>query len=830
MTKRILRGDAPTQAQIDQLASSATGLITLGINGKTGVSVASWNAAAIAAAWNASTLPEFAEVTASVDGDDVLLTSDTPGRPFEVRGLVNGEATADDEQLVTLSPEGGTFGGTFPLSFSGQTAAAIAATALPSVVEAALEALSSIGAGNVQVTGEPGAWRVRFMGALADVDQPELTTDRTNLTGGNAGVTIATLQDGDSGASSPLLVTEETAGGPGTNEQRRFRFTADPGVSLSLITLRFQSLGATGNAYSTTFPASAPLSTIKAALGGLQAKFTGTFAGQTYGADNLTVTGDLNNSWLDPENGVLVEFGGVWAGTDITRDIELVRYAGAAASLERTTVQDGVPGPNEVQSLRLIGPTAGTGYRLKLGDTVTAPILWTAAAAEIVQALNVALGLIAVRLPDSPPQDVDETLQANYVHDGIIYLEFGGAGYQSTDVPLLEVIGVGAEEVQQVAVSSDAWKGQVTFTLDDQTAAAVDWDCTAAELETALEALSNVGAGLVTCYGGPWPAAAITAQFDASLGNLPQLTAVHTLTNAGIAVSTIQQGGAAVVVTEVQRSRGPQHWDDPLNWADESGLPGVPGSDDDVSLELARAELFYGLRQRCRCTADPTTDRLTLSTGRATFWEGQALTVRSSGTLPGGLSAATTYYAVNVSGASLQLSLTPNGDAVDLTDAGTGVHQMGVLLQNLFIDSRFAGSKLGLPRTNPAGYDEYRPLKLELWATNIEIGAGQGGGSSRLKLSTGDQPTAIEVIATGGGTEAGVPAALWDGSHPDNRLEVVDGELGIALFPEDAAQFGKLVQRAGQVIIGRDVAVGAIRRTGGELTILGAAVNGETFL
>jgi hypothetical protein len=155
---------------------------------------------------------------------------------------------------------------------------------------------------------------------------------------------------------------------------------------------------------------------------------------------------------------------------------------------------------------------------------------------------------------------------------------------------------------------------------------------------------------------------------------------------------------------------------------------------------------------------------------------------------------------------------------------------VGVRLANLFVDSRFAGSKLGLPRTNPAGYDEYRPLKLELWATSIEIGAGQGSGSTRIKLATGDQPTSIEVIATGGSTEAGIPAVLWDGDHVDNRLEVVDGEFGIALFPEDSAQFGKLVQRAGQVIIGRDVTVGAIRRTGGELTMLGATVNGETFL
>src|SRR5690606_16591400 len=128
------------------------------------------------------------------------------------------------------------------------------------------------------------------------------------------------------------------------------------------------------------------------------------------------------------------------------------------------------------------------------------------------------------------------------------------------------------------------------------------------------------------------------------------------------------------------RSRGPLHWDDPLNWADDSGLPGVPGAGDVVTLDSAVTDLLYGLRQRCAFTADPTTDRLTLSTGRATFLEGQSLRVRSSDTLPGGLSDATTYYAVNVTDASLQLALTAGGDAVAITNAGTGSHEIGVRL------------------------------------------------------------------------------------------------------------------------------------------------------
>ncbi len=50
--------------------------------------------------------------------------------------------------------------------------------------------------------------------------------------------------------------------------------------------------------------------------------------------------------------------------------------------------------------------------------------------------------------------------------------------------------------------------------------------------------------------------------------------------------------------------------------------------------------------------------------------------VNEDGGLPGGLSAGPgqTYFAISVSGATLKLSLTSGGSAVDITTAGTGTH------------------------------------------------------------------------------------------------------------------------------------------------------------
>jgi hypothetical protein len=62
--------------------------------------------------------------------------------------------------IFTVAITGSPTGGTWPLSFNGQTAGGIAYNAATSAVKTALEGLSTIGAGNVDVTGTPGNYVV----------------------------------------------------------------------------------------------------------------------------------------------------------------------------------------------------------------------------------------------------------------------------------------------------------------------------------------------------------------------------------------------------------------------------------------------------------------------------------------------------------------------------------------------------------------------------------------------------------------------------------------------------------------------------------------------
>lgn len=83
-----------------------------------------------------------------------------------------------------------------------------------------------------------------------------------------------------------------------------------------------------------------------------------------------------------------------------------------------------------------------------------------------------------------------------------------------------------------------------------------------------------------------------------------------------------------------------------------------------ICVDRARADLAF--------TASPTSDQLWRTDHGLV--DGDTVTLSTDGTLPGGLSTGTTYYVVNAVQDFFQVSLTSGGDAVDITDAGTGNH------------------------------------------------------------------------------------------------------------------------------------------------------------
>lgn len=96
-------------------------------------------------------------------------------------------------EIQTITTTGTPAGGTFTLSFAGSTTTSIVYNAAAAVIQAALQALDTIGAGNVICTGGPlpGGVICTFGGDLAGIDVPVMTAT-SSLTGGTTPAVVIT--------------------------------------------------------------------------------------------------------------------------------------------------------------------------------------------------------------------------------------------------------------------------------------------------------------------------------------------------------------------------------------------------------------------------------------------------------------------------------------------------------------------------------------------------------------------------------------------------------------------------------------------------------------
>jgi hypothetical protein len=119
----------------------------------------------------------------------------------------------NEVQAVSIS---GTTGGTFKLEFEGQKTAAVAFSASAAELKAALEALSTIGAGNVEVA-KPSQFSVTFIGKFAHTSVPLMVPDGTSLTGTKPKITVSETTKGFGGHIGEGTLTEASGVAAYTN-------------------------------------------------------------------------------------------------------------------------------------------------------------------------------------------------------------------------------------------------------------------------------------------------------------------------------------------------------------------------------------------------------------------------------------------------------------------------------------------------------------------------------------------------------------------------------------------------------------------------------------
>jgi len=144
-------------------------------------------------AWNASAADVQAALEA-LDGiapGDIIVTLDDQVYTVEFIGdlaaLDVDEMTADDT-LLTLGIDPGS--ATVETTVAGVPPTELAWNASAAVVQAALEALPNIGAGNVDVTLEGSTYTIEFVGGLSWTDVPEVTTVDSLIDGVGIGWTV----------------------------------------------------------------------------------------------------------------------------------------------------------------------------------------------------------------------------------------------------------------------------------------------------------------------------------------------------------------------------------------------------------------------------------------------------------------------------------------------------------------------------------------------------------------------------------------------------------------------------------------------------------------
>jgi len=99
----------------------------------------------------------------------------------------------------------------------------------------------------------------------------------------------------------------------------------------------------------------------------------------------------------------------------------------------------------------------------------------------------------------------------------------------------------GTNEVQTLTITGTPTGGTFTITYDGVTSAAIAYNANAAAVQSALEAMSNIAVGDVTCGGGALPGTPVTITFGGSLAgtDVPLATTTGSLTGGTTPTATI---------------------------------------------------------------------------------------------------------------------------------------------------------------------------------------------------------------------------------------------------------------------------------------------------
>ncbi|MBL8827337.1 MAG: autotransporter-associated beta strand repeat-containing protein, partial [Planctomycetaceae bacterium] len=388
---------------------------------------------------------------------------------------------------------GGATSGTFQLSFAGATSSAanaISFLADPSEVQAALQSISTIGSGNVIVTGLPGNYYVNFANSLANRDVPSLGLDGSLLQGVSPTVY---------GFSDQAMVVQQ---GLSLSEIQQVLFTASGGnFNLSF-----------NGASTSALPFNSSTGAVAAALNALPT---------IQAVGNVTVAGSVG--------AYQVTFSGSTQGVS-QLGFNPAALLGTSGTVKVQTFQQGGAPANESFNLNLPNSSSGMSLTYR-GQTVTVPPGVPLTATQVRQSLESIVGVGNVNVVLAATSGAFGVLAAtagSSTYYVTLQAAAGGSNQGGVLGPALTTSGPGtitstseggnSDDIQLIAYNATAgnfslvFNGQSTGNLNAVSA-------TAGDVQAALSSLPSIGANNVFVTG---TAGRFVVQFTDQLGGANQ--------------------------------------------------------------------------------------------------------------------------------------------------------------------------------------------------------------------------------------------------------------------------------------------------------------------
>ena len=512
-------GDAGTdEIQTITLGSTVSGdTFDITYSGQTTTMIA-YDAAAV-------TVQSALEVLSNVTAGDVVVTG-AAGGPYTLTfdallgftdlSEVTGTAGTNEIQSVTIDADAA--GGTYTLTWGGNTTGTIAYDASTTVVKDALEALAGITVGDLTVTGTAPAWTVEFGVNLKQ--QPV-----TPITGSGALLSGRTVN-----------ITETVTGVVAVDEVQTVSIPSDT----------------TGGSFTLTYDGQT--------TGNIQFDDTfGTLDGLLEALSNIGAGDVVVSGGPGPDTDWVVTFETALAGTDV----DLMTADGAGLTGSDVTVietQSGGGGNNEIQTVSIPATVTGGTFTLTYNGQTTTAIGYDAAAG-VVQAALIALTNIGpsdMSVSGTAPEWVCE-FQGNLADTEVVQMSGNGTNLSGKTVTVTETIkGVTAvNETQTINIPSDSVSGSFTLSFNGQgPTGAITYDDVAADIKTALELLSNINTVAVTGGAGPGTDWVVEFQGTNAATDVALMTADSTLLLGGTPVIIEETAGNAATFTPATSTPG----------------------------------------------------------------------------------------------------------------------------------------------------------------------------------------------------------------------------------------------------------------------------------